>query len=126
MKSFVVGCENRPGEIAKVVEAVAAKGINITTASSVCHGQWGAVGILTRDDDATRDALREAGLEFRECETVDVPLEDKPGTLGHACRRLANAGINVEFLAPTAVGGEKTAIAFGVEDAEAAHKALGA
>ncbi|WP_020576299.1 hypothetical protein [Actinopolymorpha alba] len=126
MKSFVVTCANRPGEIAKVVEAVAARGINMKTASSVSFGDRGAVGVLTEDEAGTRMALEATGMEFRECETVNVPLEDRPGTLADACRRLADADINVDFLAPTTLGGTTASVAFGVEDAEAAHKALSA
>jgi hypothetical protein len=126
MKSFVVTCENRPGEFARMAEAIAARNINIDTVAGVGFADRGAVGILTGDEDGTRAALREAGLEFRECETVDVPLEDRPGKLAEACRRLADAGVNIDMLAPTRLGDTTTSIAFGVEDAEAAHKALGA
>jgi hypothetical protein len=125
MRSFVVTCDNRPGEFAKMAEAIAARNINIKTVGGVGYSDRGAVGILTEDEEGTRGALRDVGMTFRECETVDLPLEDRPGRLAEACRRLADSGVNIDFLAPTRLGDGGASVAFGVEDAEAAHKALG-
>jgi hypothetical protein len=125
MKAFVIGLENKPGEMARVSAAVAGKGINITTGAGIAWGGSGAVGLLTEDEGGTRDALREAGLEFRECDALAVPLENRPGTLAEASRRLADAGVNIEFVAPSEFAGGKTTLVVGVEDAEIARKVLG-
>ena len=125
MKAFVVSLENKPGELARVSAAVANKGINITTGAGIAWGGSGAVGLLTQDETGTREALREAGVEFRECDTLDVPLEDRPGSLAEMSRRLAEAGVNVEFAVPAQFAGGRTTLVLGVEDAEVARKVLG-
>jgi hypothetical protein len=57
-----VECLNKPGELARVTEAVAAKGINLTASSTLAWGEKGAVGFLTNDEPGTRTALEQAGL----------------------------------------------------------------
>lgn len=125
MKAFIVDLENRPGELARVAEAIAKKGINITSGSGTGYGDRGAFGFLTNDEAGTRSALQEGNFRFREVEVVPASLEDKPGTLADACRRLANAGVNIELLVPTGMGGGKVTLAIGVDRVDAARTALG-
>ena len=77
------------------------------------------------DEPGGRAALDEAGLTYAEYDIVQVRLQDQPGTLAAASQRLADAGINIEFLAPTTVGsGDQVTLAIGVRDAQAARQAL--
>jgi hypothetical protein len=126
MKVFVIGHDNRPGEIAKASSILGGKGINITSSASLGLGERGATGFITSDEPGSRAALDEAGLGYVEYDIVRVRLPDQPGTLADASRRLADAGINIEFLAPTAIGsGGEATLAFGVADGPAARRALG-
>ena len=124
MNGFIIDCANKPGEIARVSEAIAAKGINIVSSASLAMGDRGAVGLLTNDESGTRKALDEASIGYREVEIVSVSLPDKPGTLADASRRLADAGVNVELLLPTRAGGGDVVFAAGVANATAARDAL--
>lgn len=125
MNAFIVACENKPGELARVAEAVAAKGINITSASTLAWGDRGTIGLLTRDESGTRQALDEGGFTYHESEVVTIRVEDRPGTLAEASRRLADAGVNIEFLVPTALGSGEVAVAAAVDNAASARRALG-
>jgi hypothetical protein len=125
MNAFVVEMENRPGELARLAEALADKGINITSISAAGSGSSGAIGFVTNDEQATRDALDQAGITYRQVELVAAALEDRPGTLAQAARRIADAGVNIELLIPTGMTGSRVTVAFGVDDAVAARQALG-
>jgi hypothetical protein len=125
MQAFMIDCVNRPGELARVCEALAARGINITSCASIGAGDRGVVGITASDDAEARTALQDAELSFRECEVVTARLENRPGTLAAATRRMSDAGVNVEYAAPTAITADSATIAFGVSDAAAARQALG-
>jgi hypothetical protein len=125
MIAFIVECENRPGEIARVSEAVAEKGINITSVGSVAWGERGAIGLLTADEDGTRDALDKAGFRCHELETVEFSLPDRPGMLAEASRKLANAGVNVEFLSASGMTGGEVTLVAAVDNAPMARQALG-
>ena len=125
MRAFIVELENIPGSLAAVAEAVAAGGINIEGVAGLALGDKGAVAVITGDESGTRGALDAASLRYREVELVNAALDNQPGTLGTAARRLADAGVNVELLAPTGMEGGKVSVAFGVGDAAAARRALG-
>ena len=125
MNAFVVELPNRPGELARLAEAVADKGINITSISAAGSGTGGAIGFVTNDMDGTRQALDQAGITYRSVELVAAALEDRPGTLAQAARRLADAGVNIDLLLPTGMSGSRVTVAFGVDDASAARQALG-
>jgi hypothetical protein len=125
MKVFVVSHENRPGEIARYSGILAAGGINIASTASLAFGDRGATGFIMNDEPGGRAVLDEAGLTYAEYDVVQVRLLDQPGTLAAASQRLADAGINIEFLAPTTLGsGDQVTLAIGVRDAQAARQAL--
>ena len=125
MNAFLIELENTPGGLAKVAEAIAERGINITGISAAGSGQTGAIGLVTNDEDGTRQALDKAGITYRTLELVAAQLQDRPGTLAQAARRLADAGVNIELVLPTGMTGSTINVAFGVADASAATRALG-
>jgi hypothetical protein len=125
MNAFVVEMENRPGELARLAEAIADKGINITAIGAATSGSTGGIGFLTNDEEGTRQALDQVGLAYRSVELVAAALEDRPGTLAQAARRLADAGVNIELLLATGMSASRVTMAFGVDDASAARQALG-
>jgi hypothetical protein len=116
MNAFLVDISNKPGEIARVAEAIAAKGVNITAIGGSACGDSGVVTVMTGDDPATRSALQSAGITFREIEAVEVPLAHQPGTLARASRRLAEAGINIEAVMATGMQGNDVTVAFVTAD----------
>jgi hypothetical protein len=125
MNAFIIELENRPGVLADITEAIAQKGINITAIAAATATDMGSVALLTNDEAGTRGALQGTGANFREVALVSSAIEDRPGSLAQAARRLADAGVNIEALFATGSEGGKVTIAFAVNDAEAARTALG-
>lgn len=125
MQAFIVELPNRPGSLADVCEAVAAGGANITGVSDTTAGETGQVALTTDDEEGTRTAIQGRGWRFREVALVTAELEHRPGTLGAAARRLANAGINIDTMFVIGMDGGKLQVAFGVSDPDAARAALG-
>ena len=112
MNAFLVDLENKPGELARIGETLAAKGINVTGVAGSTCGSRGTVAIMTADDAATRSALRDANCSFKEAEATETSLRDQPGTFAQACRRLADKGVNIEALLPTGMGPDGVNVAF--------------
>ena len=125
MKAFIVELENKPGSLATAAEALAQRGINIENISGVTCGTDGVLGILTNDEEGTRSAFDSSGIGYREVELVSASLENRPGSLADAARRLADAGVNIELLIPTGMEAGKVTVAFGVNIPAAARSALG-
>jgi hypothetical protein len=125
LHAFIVNLENRRGTLADLGTALGERGINITGLAATTWGGTGSVAIVTNDDAATVAALDEAGFDYRETELVSAQIEDRPGALGEAARRIADRNVNIELVMPTDTQGTRATIAFGVDDAERAREALG-
>jgi len=86
--------EDRPGMLAKAVNAVSTAGINIEGYAEMD----GVVHVLTTDLGATRGALEAAGFKVvKEREVVLVQVEDQPGSAAGIFRRIADAKVNIRF-----------------------------
>ena len=124
MQAFLVEMENKPGELARITEAIAAKGVNLTAVSGATCGSSGNVAILTADEATTRTALKDAKFTFREVEAIETPVANVPGGLAKAARRLADAGVNVEALLATGMKGNDVSVAFVTSDPAKARSIL--
>lgn len=125
MLAFIVESDNRPGGIARVCEALAEQDINITSVGCVTWAERGALGLMTTDVPGTRDAFDRAGVTYREIDAVEFRLPDRPGMLADASRKLADAGVNIEFLAPTAMSDGDVTLVVAVDNVPMAKRALG-
>jgi hypothetical protein len=125
MRAFIVRLENRPGSLADLTEALGERGINISAVSGMTWDEGGGLGLITNDEAGTRSVLDDRGADYREIELVSAELDDQPGSLGAAARRLAQKGVNIAALIPTGMQGSRVSVAFGVNDAAAAREALG-
>jgi hypothetical protein len=126
MQVFLVDLKNKPGELARVTEAIAAKGVNITGISGATCSDSGRAAVLTSDDATTRAALKGAGFTYAELEATDTALRHEPGTLAKAARRLADAGINIEALLPIGMEGNEIHVAFVTNEPVKAKQVLSA
>jgi hypothetical protein len=124
MNAFIIELEDRPGTLADIADAIAEKGINIAGVAGATGGGGGAIALVTNDEAGTRSVLDASGSRYRQVALATASLEDKPGMLAEAARKLANAGVNIEAIFPTGMDAGKITVAFGVDDIEAAKAAL--
>ena len=96
-KDLLVVLDDKPGEGARLGEALGNAGVNI---EGMCAG-GGYVHLLVEDVAGARAALEGAGIKL-EAET-DVVIGDlsadvdRPGAMGEMMRSMGDAGINVSF-----------------------------
>lgn len=96
-KDLVIIPDDTPGQLARLGEVLGAADINIEAISAFTGKGKGIVHVLVDRADDALEVLADAGIEVRAARrVVVVPLPDAPGHLGTACRRLADAGINIE------------------------------
>jgi hypothetical protein len=100
-KDLTVSLEDKPGEGARLGEALGNAGVNIEGMTALVLEGRGIVHLLVEDVGAARAAIEGAGIKV-EGETdviVGPPLPDTdvdtPGQFGKMARVLADAGINV-------------------------------
>lgn len=120
-KDFTLIPDDQPGVLARLGEAAGAAGINIEGISAFTGEGKGVVHVLVPDAQAALSALSQAGLDVRAArDVVVVDCPDEPGSMGRICRRLADAGLNIQqaYLATS------NRLVVAVDDPEAARAAL--
>ncbi len=96
MKEFDVFVENKPGELARLTEALARTAINIRGLATEKHGPRPVVKLITDDELSTRVTLERGGFEFEEFEALVLELIDRPGEIAKVARRAAKAALNID------------------------------
>jgi len=124
-KDILVSLEDRPGELARVGEALGGAGINIEGVMAFAHAGRGFAHLLVDDSDSARRALDGAGLKV-ESET-DVEIlgigrgdADRPGVLGRSARAVADADVNLRFVYLAT----RDRVVIGADDVEALRAAM--
>jgi hypothetical protein len=115
---------DRPGELARLGEAIGDAGVNILGMCAMTGDGRGFIHLLVDDAKAARAraALEEAGMGIADQrEALVIDIEDKPGTLGDTARTLADASVNIDF-AYTTFGGVKLIVV--TDDLESARAAI--
>jgi hypothetical protein len=124
MRDFAIHVTDRPGEIARVANALARKDVNLKSIAGMGFANQGIIRIIADDVEAARNALRESNIRFEESELVTVLLENKAGELGGMAAKLANAGLNVHAVYVIGLDGDLVELAVAVDDPKKAKKAL--
>jgi hypothetical protein len=124
MQTFIVEATNRPGELARVADVMAQRGVNIE-AFSLGYGSHGALAFLGHDEKGIKSALTAEGITHKEVPCLTIWLDDRPGAVAKTAKRLADAGVNIEFFAPVEYKTDRRAtIAIGVDKLDVARTAL--
>jgi hypothetical protein len=118
---FVVQLPNRPGAMATLAEALAARGVDLRAIGGGSIGDSGHVIMTTNEDAATRSVLEADGYTFVEGESLLVEVDDRPGGMARLARELADADVNI--LGHLFIGrwGDRATFAFVVDKPDVAR-----
>jgi hypothetical protein len=124
-KHFVVELDNRPGELAHLARALAARGINIINIAAGGAGRTAFAYLETDAFDVTGKVLSGMGYDYLAGHTLVVEIDDEPGALARLTAELADAGINIEGVMTASHCRGLVDIAITVDDVEKAQAVLG-
>jgi len=124
MKEFKVFVADRPGELARVTEALANAAVNIRAIASESKHDASFLRVVTNDVTTTQKALTTAGLKFDLSDLLEVELLDRPGELAKVAKRLSRASINVHSIYILGSRNGRTDVALVVSDIAKAKVAL--
>ena len=124
MKEFKVFVADKPGELARVTEALSDAAVNIRAIASESKHESSFLRVVTSDVQTTEKALSTAGLKFELSDILNVDLMDRPGELAKVSKRLARAGINVHSIYILGSKNGRTEVALVVDNTERAKIAL--
>jgi len=100
MYDIAVLLENKPGELARMGEALGAAGVSVEGGGGWVVDSKGYMHFLFEDGEAARRALENVGIEVLDVREVLVQKLNQavPGQLGKIARRMADAGVNIEVI----------------------------
>jgi len=100
MKDLTIMLDDHPGALARMGEALGQAGISVEGGGAWVVGGQGVAHFLVADGEAARAALAAAGIRVSAVREVLIQRlqQDRPGQLGGLCRRMAEAGVNIEVL----------------------------
>ena len=118
--------ESKPGVLAKISQALAGAGVNITAICAAETAGRGKVRMVVSDPARAKEALKAAKLRCGEEPALVLTLEDRPGALARVADRLAAAKINIKcaYATTSGMGGSATVV-LSVSNADKAASVLG-
>lgn len=116
VQELFVKAPTRVGLLADLASAISAKGIGILAIGAYDKEGSGEFYLITTDNEGARAALTGLGVQIEANDVVVAEMEDRPGSLSASSRRLADAGINVDWVYATTVPGPTASVVFRVSD----------
>jgi hypothetical protein len=124
MKDCAIQLTNHPGDLARVAQALAHRGVNIKALAAISFGGVAMARILPDDIVVARSAFEAAHIRFTEGEVHLVLLENKAGILANVTNRLGEAGINLEAIYVTGIADDLVELAIVSDNPKKAKKIL--
>jgi len=97
-KQYSVFLENRVGALAELCRLISDRSINLLGICAIDTVEEAVLRIVAEDEAGTLSALRSAGFRVVETEVLLVELDNVPGATGKMATRLAEAGINIDYI----------------------------
>ncbi len=116
VKEIVVVAPNRTGMLSEVTGAIADSGVNIVAMSAYGNGANANFMIVTEDNQKAIGALKAKKFEAKEKEIVSVSLSNKVGAAKEMAKRLAQAGIDLDYCYGSTGNGQEALFLFSTRD----------
>jgi hypothetical protein len=123
MQTFIVHGKNRSGELAKLTGELATKNVNVLLSALGVNGQ-GVAAFVASDETVAQTVLKDGGWDFKMFPALTIRIKNMPGQVADVSRLLGDQGVNIECFLPMSWNDEKGIFALGVDNLEAAKKAL--
>ena len=107
---------NKAGLLSEVSRAIAGAGVNITAICAYAMGNTAYFMLTTASNVKAKKALIPLSIAVEERDVVEVELLNRPGELQKVAKRIANAGIDIEYMYATAGAGKSTTCVFKTAD----------
>lgn len=110
--------------LSEVTTAIAGAKINITAICAYGMGNTATFMLTTNSNTKAKRALAPLGVVIEERDVVEIEVSDKPGELQKIAKKIAGAGIDIEYMYATASSGKKETCIFMTADNHRAIKVI--
>ena len=115
---------NKAGLLSEVSRAIAGAGVNITAICAYAMGNTAYFMLTTASNVKAKKALIPLSIAVEERDVVEVELLNRPGELQKVAKRIANAGIDIEYMYATAGASKSTTCIFKTADDQKTIKVI--
>ena len=115
---------NKAGLLSEVSRAIAGAGVNITAICVYAMGNTAYFMLTTASNVKAKKALVPLSVAIEERDVVEVKLLNRPGELQKVAKRIANAGIDIEYMYATAGASKSTTCVFKTADDQKTIKVI--
>ena len=123
---LILSLESKPGVLAKICQALASAGVNITAICAAETAGRGKIRMVVSDPARAKQALAAAKLRCGEETALMLTLDDRPGALARVAGKLAAAKVNIKCAYATTGGmGGAATVVLSVANADKAAALLG-
>lgn len=125
-KELRIILEDKPGALAALAETLGRAKLNMDTVAGLPTDGRSDIRIVVLKGRNARKILESSGFNVAgERDVLVASLQDRPGSLAAATRKLADAGINLDSVYVLGQARGKKTVVFGVPDVRRAKAALG-
>ena len=121
---FCVAMDNKLGALAKLCTCLKRADVNIFGISVTDNADSGWARLVTTSPPATRKVLKAAGYHFITRQVLIVRPINQPGELERISRKLAKAGVNIEYVYGTSGIASSSTLILAVSDVDIAAATL--
>lgn len=107
---------DRAGLLSEVTNAVSGAKVNITAICAYGMENTAYFMMTTESNAKAKKALSPLGVEIKEEDVVAVEMPNKVGELQKVAKRIADAGINIEYMYGTTSTGKTSTCIFKTAD----------
>lgn len=116
VKELSFSVPNRVGLLSEVTTAIARTKVNITSICAYAMENNAFFMLTTSSNAKAKKALIALGLGIEEKDVVEVEMPNKPGELEKVAKKIADAGIDIQYVYATAGGGKATCVFHSADD----------
>jgi len=110
---------DKVGLLSEVTTAIAKAKVNINTICAYAMENHAFFMLTTSSHAKAKKALAPLGFGIEEKDVIQVEVPNKPGELQKVAKRIANAGVDIEYMYATTGGSKATCIIKAADDQKA-------
>ena len=98
IKQISIFVENKFGRIAKIIDILGEKDINISALSIADTTDFGILRLIVNKPEEAVAVLKENGVMAKSTNVIAVAIDDQPGSLSNVLGTLTKAEITIEYM----------------------------
>ena len=90
--------ENKPGALALATSVLSGAGVDVRALSLADTQDFGILRMIVDDTTKAKNVLRASGFVCSVNDVLAAEVPDEPGAMTHILERIAETGLNIEYM----------------------------